>query len=130
MRKFATNILVRNNRLAIMKKNGLTVNYEILSNNDYLIELKNKLLEESKELIEAKTPKELKEEIIDVMEVLEHLIDFYSFDTNELTKIKNDKQIKYGKFDKKIKTHYVEMPDNHEELTYYLSKPNKYPEIK
>jgi len=130
MRKFATNILVRNNRLAIMKKNGLSVNYEILSNNDYLIELKNKLLEESKELIEAKTPKELKEEIIDVMEVLEHLIDFYSFDTNELTKIKNDKQIKYGKFDKKIKTHYVEMPDNHEELTYYLSKPNKYPEIK
>ena len=66
MRKFATNILVRNNRLAIMKKNGLSVNYEILSNKDYIIELKNKLLEESKELIEAKTTKELKEEIIDV----------------------------------------------------------------
>lgn|GEM_PF-1613032 len=68
--------------------------------------------------------------LIDVMEVLEHLIDFYAFDEKELRKIKEDKQAKIGKFDKKIKTHSVEMPDNHEEVPYYLSKPNKYPEIK
>ncbi len=68
--------------------------------------------------------------LIDVMEVLDHLIDFYAFDEKELRKIKEDKQAKIGKFDKKIKMHSVEMPDNHEEVPYYLSKPNKYPEIK
>ena len=57
-------------------------------------------------------------------------IDAYSLDKNELQIIKENKQIKYGKFDKKIKTHYVEMPDNHEEITYYLPTPHKYPEIK
>lgn len=130
MKKFATNILIRNNRLAIMEKNGLTVNYEILSDSDYLIELKKKLLEEAREVFEAETSQDLKVELIDVMEVLEHLIDFYAFDEKELRKIKEDKQTKIGKFDKKIKTHSVEMPDDHEEVSYYLSKPNKYPEIK
>lgn len=130
MRRFATNILVRNNRLSMMENNGLTVNYEILSDNDYVTELKSKLLEETQEIIDAKNIQELKEEIADVMEVLEHLIDFYAFDEVELKKIKDKKQIIYGKFDKKIKTYYVEMPENHEEITYYLSKPHKYPEIK
>lgn len=130
MRRFATNILVRNNRLPMMENNGLSVNYEILSNKDYIIELKNKLLEETQEFMEAENTQKLKEEIIDIIEVIEHLIDVYSFDKNELQNIKENKQIKYGKFDKKIKTHYVEMPDNHEEIAYYLSKPHKYPEMK
>ena len=103
MRRFATNILVRNNRLPMMENNGLSVNYEILSNKDYIIELKNKLLEETQEFMEAENTQELKEEIIDIIEVIEHLIDVYSFDKNELQNIKENKQIKYGKFDKKIR---------------------------
>jgi len=55
VKKFATNILIRNNRWAIMEKNGLTENYEILSDSDYLIELKKKLLEEAQEVFEAET---------------------------------------------------------------------------
>lgn len=130
MRRFATNILVRNNRLLMMENNGLRVNYDILSDKDYIIELKHKLLEETQEVIDAKSTQELKEEIIDVMEVLEHIIDFYGFDKGELNQLKEQKQEKYGKFDKKIKINYVEMDDNHEEIAYYLSKPNKYPEMK
>lgn len=52
------------------------------------------------------------------------------FDEKELRKIKEDKQAKIGKFDKKIKTHLVELPDNHKEVSYYLSNPNKYSKIK
>ena len=130
MRRFATNILVRNNRLLMMENNGLRVNYDILSDKDYIIELKRKLLEETQEVIDAKSTQELKEVIIDVMEVLEHLIDFYGFDKGELNQLKDQKQEKYGKFDKKIKINYVEMDDNHEEIAYYISKPHKYPEMK
>lgn len=68
--------------------------------------------------------------LIDVMEVVDYLIDLHSFDRSELNALKEEKQFKVGKFDKKIKTHYIEMPDNHEELSYYLSKPQKYPQIK
>ena len=50
-----------------MEKNGLTVNYEILSDSDYLIALKKKLLEEAQEVFEAETSQDLKVELVDVM---------------------------------------------------------------
>lgn len=42
MKRFATNILIRNNRLSMMQNNGLKVDYEILNDEDYLLELKKK----------------------------------------------------------------------------------------
>lgn len=44
MRRFKTDILVRNNRVKMMQADGLTVNYNILSDDDYAIALKNKML--------------------------------------------------------------------------------------
>lgn len=130
MKRFATNILIRNNRLSIMQNNGLTVDYEILNDEDYLLELKKKLVEEAQEVFDSKNLVELKSELIDVMEVLDHLIELHAFNKSELNTLKKEKQLKVGKFDKRIKTHYIEMPDDHEELDYYLSKPHKYPQIK
>ncbi|MBR2141542.1 MAG: nucleoside triphosphate pyrophosphohydrolase [Rickettsiales bacterium] len=130
MKRFATNILIRNNRLSMMQNSGLTVDYEILNDGDYLLELKKKLVEEAQEVFDSKNVSELKSELIDVMEVLDHLIELHSFSRTELNTLKEEKQLKVGKFDKRIKTHYVEMPDNHKELSYYLSKPQKYPQIK
>lgn len=130
MKRFATNILIRNNRLSMMQNNGLKVDYEILNDEDYLLELKKKLIEEAQEVFDSKNVSELKSELIDVMEVVDHLIDLHSFSRSELNALKKEKQLKVGKFDKKIKTHYIEMPDDHEELDYYLSKPHKYPQIK
>lgn len=130
MKRFATNILIRNNRLSMMQNNGLKVDYEILNDEDYLLELKKKLIEEAQEVFDSKNVSELKSELIDVMEVVDHLIDLYSFSRSELNALKKEKQLKVGKFDKRIKTHYIEMPDDHEELPYYQSKPQKYPQIK
>ena len=130
MKRFATNILIRNNRLSMMQNNGLTVDYEILNDKDYLLELKKKLVEEAQEVFDSKNLSELKSELIDVMEVLDHLIDLHSFSRSELNALKKEKQRKVGKFDKRIKTHFIEMSDDHEELSYYLSKPQKYPQIK
>ena len=113
-----------------MQNSGLTVDYEILNDGDYLLELKKKLVEEAQEVFDSKNVSELKSELIDVMEVLDHLIELHSFSRTELNTLKEEKQLKVGKFDKRIKTHYVEMPDNHKELSYYLSKPQKYPQIK
>ncbi len=130
MKRFATNILIRNNRLALMESNGLTVNYDILSDTDYIVELKKKIVEEAKEVLEASTQEELKSELVDVLEVVEHLIEIHGFDKAEMNQLKLEKQRKIGKFNHKIKTNWVEMPDNHEEAPYYESKPHKYPRIK
>ncbi len=130
MKRFKTNILIRNNRLKLMRENGLTVNYDILSDNDYIIELKKKIIEEAQEVFEAENLNDIKSELIDVMEVIDHLIEIYGFDRAEMNRLKQEKQHKIGKFNHKIKTNWVEMPDNHEEITYYESKPHKYPRIK
>ena len=129
-RKFITNILVRNNRLEILKNKGIKVNYELLSDENYVMELKKKLLEYAEDVLEADSIDDLKDEIVDVLEVIEHLISFYDFDEKELKQIKEEKQTKIGKFNKKIKIHSIELPCDHKDVEYYLSKPNKYQELK
>ncbi len=130
MKRFATNILIRNNRLKLMENSGLTVNYNILSNTEYIDELKKKIVEEAHEVLEAQSETEIKAELVDVMEVIDHLIDIYGFDRDEMNQLKLEKQQKIGTFNHKIKTNWVEMPDNHDDVSYYEAKPHKYPRIK
>lgn len=129
MRKFKTEILVRNNRLRDMQEAGLTVNYKILNDEEYLIELKKKIIEESNEVSDAEDFGELKEELADVMEVIEHIMETQNISMSEINEIKAAKREKIGGFNEKIKTFYVEMEDDSEEVSYYLNKPHKYPEI-
>jgi predicted house-cleaning noncanonical NTP pyrophosphatase (MazG superfamily) len=130
MKKFATNMLIRNNRLPLMQEKGIIINYEILSDENYIKELKQKLIEEAIEASETNTPEELKYELADVLEVIEHLIAVHVLDREEIRKTQEEKQKELGGFEKKIKTHYVEIAEESEEIAYYLARPNKYPEIK
>lgn len=129
-RKFKTDILVRNNRLEMMQKQGINVNYKILSDEEYLQELKNKIVEEANEVCDCKNCNELAEEIADILEVVEHLLDVSNLKMEDIEKIKKIKQEKVGKFDRKIKTFFVEVDDENDVIDYYLKRPNKYPEIK
>lgn len=128
-RRFKTNILVRNNRIKIMEDQGLFVKYSVLSDEEYLTELKKKIIEESNEVAEADDEEELKLEIADVLEVIENILEVKNIAFDEIRDLKTKKQNKIGKFDNRYKTYYVEMDDDNDELEYYLSKPNKYPEI-
>ena len=128
-RKFKTNILVRNNRIKLMEESGLTVNYSVLSDREYLNELKLKLIEEANEVNDAETIEELKGELVDVLEVIDCILAATNLTLTELENLKLKKQIKIGKFDNKFKTNHIEMDENNKELSYYLSKPHKYPEI-
>ncbi len=130
MKRYAINTLIRNNRLKLMEDNGLTVNYNMLSDSDYIAKLKKKIVEKAQEVLEASTDEELQSELFDVLEVIEHLIEIHGFDIKKMSCLKLEKQQKIGKFNQKIKTNWVEMPDNHEEIPYYESKPHKYPRIK
>lgn len=128
-RRFKTGILVRNNRVKLMEDSGLTVKYSVLSDEEYLHELKMKIIEEANEVAESGSIEELKSEIADVLEVIEHILDVSKLDLNEIQNLKSEKQIKIGKFDKRLKTVYIEMDEDNKDLNYYLSKPHKYPEI-
>ena len=129
-RRFKTDILVRNNRVEQMENLGLTVNYKVLSDEEYIKELKNKIMEEAQEVATAESTDELSSEIGDVLEVIDHIIEIYGLDVDKIQQMKAEKQERIGKFDKKLKTFWVEMDEDNSSIGYYLSKPNKYPEIK
>ena len=128
-RKFKTDILVRNNRIQQMQDQGIVVNYQILDDERYICELKRKIVEEANEVAVADTIEELSSEIGDVLEVIDHLIDVYKLDIDNIQKLKTDKQNRIGKFDKRYKTNFVEIDEDNEAINYYLKKKDKYPEI-
>lgn len=128
-RKFKTDILVRNNRIQQMQDQGIVVNYQILDDKQYICELKRKIVEEANEVAVADTIEELSSEIGDVLEVIDHLIDVYKLDIDNIQKLKTDKQKRIGKFDKRYKTNFVEIDEDNEAINYYLKNKNKYPEI-
>ena len=128
-RKFKTDILVRNNRIQQMQDQGIVVNYQILDDEQYICELKRKIVEEANEVAVADTIEELSSEIGDVLEVIDHLIDVYKLDIDNIQKLKADKQKRIGKFDKRYKTNFVEIDEDNEAINYYLKKKDKYPEI-
>lgn len=135
--KFSTNQLVRNNRIFAFKSDGLVVDYEILNDEQYLLELQAKLLEEINEVINAKSKKSLTSEIADVYEVLEHIISAKNLSKEKILQKQESKKSKLGGFDKRIKILSVEVDENNpcgkdgfNYLEYYSSQQYKYPEIK
>ena len=129
MRRFRVGALVRNNRLPMMQAEGVHVDYDVLNNQEYALALKDKLLEEAQELSEAADIDSLKKELVDVLEVIEHLVAVHGFDKAELEAMKAQKQAKIGAFDQKIRINFVEMLDNHPDVDYYLENARKYSEI-
>ena len=77
---------------------GRKANYKILSNEEYLIELDKKLLEEAHEFIEEHSV----EELADLIEVISAIMKFKNISLDDVEKARKSKKDKKGKFDRKI----------------------------
>ena len=77
---------------------GRKANYKILSNEEYLIELDKKLLEEAHEFIEEHSV----EELADLIEVISAIMKFKNISLDDVEKARKSKNDKKGKFDNKI----------------------------
>jgi predicted house-cleaning noncanonical NTP pyrophosphatase (MazG superfamily) len=98
------NKLIRDKIPDIIKNNGNTPIYHILSQEEYLKELDRKLKEEVKEYIKDKSL----EELADVLEVLRAICMARGYTLDELEKVRNDKVQARGEFKDKIYLEYVE----------------------
>lgn len=94
--------LVRDNIIKIIEKEGRNPKYRILSKKEFIKELKNKLIEESLEVKESKSKKELLLELSDVSEVFHHLLKSLKISKKKLKKIQSKKRKKKGSFAKRI----------------------------
>lgn len=105
--KHIYNKLVRDRIPEIIENDHKTCATRILENGEYLECLKNKLLEECHEVMDAEG-EDIKKEIADVLEVLEALENTLHIDHKEVLSIKEKKARSNGAFDKKIYLEYVE----------------------
>lgn len=98
------NKLVRDNIPDIISKNGETAHISVLDDEEYLKELKTKLVEETNEFLENEELCEL----ADILEVVAYLAKAKGSNFNEILKLKEQKAQKNGAFEKKIFLKYVE----------------------
>jgi len=93
--------LVRDKIPQIIESNGDICEIRILDDKEFQIELKRKLIEESREVLNS--PKEeLSNELADFLEIIVSLVDLNGLDIEEIEKIRKVKKEKRGGFDKKI----------------------------
>ena len=103
MGKIIYNKLVRDYIPEIIKQEKGEPKIRILKQEEYLKELFKKLAEEVREMTEAKQNKqELIKEIGDVYEIIDAIIDNCGLDKEEIMKLKSERKVERGGFEKKI----------------------------
>lgn len=94
--------LVRDEIPENIEKSGKKSDIIVLDDEVFLIELKKKLVEESKEVVSSETKEEMINELADVYEIVEKLKDVYGISQKELDEKKEIKRQTNGGFDKKL----------------------------
>jgi predicted house-cleaning noncanonical NTP pyrophosphatase (MazG superfamily) len=131
MKYFQFNKLVRDKIVKNMIKNGQKpVGERILSKKEYIKELKRKLKEEVEEFLSVERSSELKEELADVVEVIDYLMKELGVSKTELKQLQKDKVRKNGGFKEKIFLESVGVSEDNEWYNYYINNTDRYPLIK
>src|SRR3990172_8197550 len=114
IRKFKFEKLARDEIVQGIIGAGNKPTLRTLMTDEYIEELKKKILEE----------------LADIEEVTENILRAFGLRKYEILKIQRKKNAKRGSFKKRHYVEKVEVEDGNEWLDYYLSNPDKYPEIK
>lgn len=97
------NKLIRDYVPSSITEQGRIPNLKTLNDSEFEKEIFNKLLDEAKEVTEARSDQDhLSEEIADVFEVLDTIIKIKDLNLDQIKKIQTDKRNKWGGFDQKI----------------------------
>lgn len=93
--------LVRDKIPQIIELSGKKADIIKLSLDEYREALKDKLIEEAQELLEAETEDQLIDELVDIAEVWRSIIDAFCIDIDDVAQKYIDKKTQKGGFKKK-----------------------------
>lgn len=100
MKNFRIEKLVRDKIPAILESQGIKVDLRILEQQEFVLKLKDKLVEEAGEVLRA-SPDDLCEELADVLEVLQALVDASGLTLEQIEHKRSEKRELKGGFDGK-----------------------------
>lgn len=96
------NKLVRDKIPEKIENNGEYALTKTLNDEEFEKALNEKLMEEASEVINAKTPEEIKEELADLYEVMLAKVKLIDGNFSEIEEIAYQKRMKRGAFDNKV----------------------------
>ena len=108
MNRKTYNKLIRDKIPEIIRKNNAVPKISELNDEQFKIALKEKLAEEAKELLEAKTQEEILNELSDVLQLIESIAINNNLSVSYIEKQKEKKKQERGAFEKKLYLEYVD----------------------
>jgi len=128
--RFACNKLVRDKSVERMKERGVESKGKILTDKlEYIQALKEKLLEETQEIIEAPTRDNFLNECADVLEVVEAWVEALGSTMEEVESRQKERRQARGGFKGRVYVEWFEIPKESEECIIYQNQSEKYPII-
>jgi [ribosomal protein S5]-alanine N-acetyltransferase len=129
MRVFQQNKLWRDKAVERMENLGSKIHWKRLDDVQADKQLRLKMLEESQEVLEAKSKDELIEELADVLEVMQALSKVNNISWDDIVLVQNKKRQERGGFDDRKFVTNAEHPKGSFGEQYCLKNLEKYPEI-
>lgn len=102
------NKLIRDCIPEIIAGSGGVAQLKTLNEPEFKAALKSKILEEAQEVMDAKDAEELTNELADILEVVESIIAANNLSMDSIQKIKKQKKLKRGGFEKQLFLEYVD----------------------
>lgn len=127
MIKYEFNKLIRSKIPARMVEENVSIYSSCLSDQEYIAELKNKILEEAKEVSLAEDRENLIAELADVTEVIHAIAKASDINMEEIEAERLNKATVNGHFQPNNYIHYIEVEkDNHKVIEYLNNKNRSY----
>lgn len=128
MRSFLLRKLIRDKVLNNMQELGQQITYHKLSDEDFLPELKRKLVEEATEL-QASEETSISE-LADIQEVIDQICRELHISAADLQTEQAKRREKRGGFDDRIYVERLDLKDDDPWAAYYAKEPDRFIEIK
>ena len=127
MKTFRLNKLVRDSELNWIEQNHGISQHKFLNRAEKIKALREKLEEETQELLDASSQDEKLAEFADVFEVLYELAEALEIKKDDIEKKRQQKRERRGGFDQGVFIETVSYPEDSKLTTYLLSQPTKSP---
>lgn len=125
-RQYRFDKLVRSNIWPRMENEGVTINGQTLSNQEYIAKLKRKILEEAEEVAEAESREEITIELADVMEVIYAIAAANDISLEEIEQARLEKLQANGGFTAEHYIDYIEVSEDNSKVIEYMENKKRH----
>lgn len=127
--RFKFEKLIRNKLPDRMRSQKIQIFAHPIEKEEYILQLKNKLLEETTEVKKTEETQEILEELADLLEVIHALSLALGFSIEKIEALRTEKKSEKGGFDNSHFISHIEIAADSDRLSYFQNQPLKYPEI-